>query len=136
MTTEQPGASPALSDQLGPLPKRLRECADEVMEFPHPSACDHLHTAHALMRHAADVVERLRIALRFYAGGHHYNTDDDEEFDTVSGEPQNWLCSGLDDSATMIEDGGVARLALRGINADWTDGNDDFAPEPIEGEEA
>ena len=64
MTTEQPGASPALSDQLGPLPKRLRECAEEVMEFPHPSACDHLHTAHALMRHAADVVERLRQALR------------------------------------------------------------------------
>lgn len=106
------------------------------MEFPHPSACDHLHTAHNLMRHAADVVERLRVALHFYAGGHHYNTDDDEEFDTVSGEPQNWLCSGREDSATMIEDGGVARLALRGINADWTDGNDDFAPEPIEGEEA
>lgn len=126
----------ASSAELGPLPNRLRECADEVMEFPHPSACDHLHLAHALMRQAADVIERLRIALRFYAHGDHYNLEDSEDFDSVSGEPQNWLCSGLDDSATMIEDGTVARLALQGVAADWTDGGDDFTPQPIEGEEA
>lgn len=46
-----------------PLTKRLCESADEVMEFPHPSACDHLHDAAALMREASDEIERLRTAL-------------------------------------------------------------------------
>jgi multidrug efflux pump subunit AcrA (membrane-fusion protein) len=63
--------------------------------------------------------ERLRVALRFYARGQHYNLDDSEDFDSVSGEPRNWLCSGLDDSTTMIEDGEVARFALRGEPINW-----------------
>jgi hypothetical protein len=54
-------------------------------------------------------------ALRFYAHGHHYNIDDDhQQFDTVSGEPQNWLFSERDDDCTMIEDGSIARAALCG----------------------
>jgi hypothetical protein len=42
------------------LAERLRECADEVMEFPHPSHCDHLHDAASLMREAASEVEAAR----------------------------------------------------------------------------
>ncbi|MBR8509620.1 hypothetical protein [Burkholderia cenocepacia] len=54
-------------------------------------------------------------ALRFYANGHHYTIDDDhQQFDTVSGEPQNWLCSERDDDCTMIEDGSIAKAALQG----------------------
>jgi hypothetical protein len=54
-------------------------------------------------------------ALRFYAHGHHYNIDSDhQQFDTVSGEPQNWLFSERDDDCTMIEDGSIARAALCG----------------------
>lgn len=78
--------------------------------------------------------EQLRVALRFYARGKHYHTDEAEEFDTVSGEPQNWLCSGLDDSTTMIEDGRIARFALQGETINWIDGGEDETPQPIEGE--
>jgi hypothetical protein len=54
-------------------------------------------------------------ALRFYAHRHHYNIDSDhQQFDTVSGEPQNWLFSERDDDCTMIEDGSIAKAALCG----------------------
>ncbi|EGD06621.1 hypothetical protein B1M_00545 [Burkholderia sp. TJI49] len=54
-------------------------------------------------------------ALRFYANGHHYAIDNDhQQFDTVSGEPQNWLFSERDDDTTMIEDGSIAKAALCG----------------------
>ncbi|MCS6455983.1 hypothetical protein NX868_10455 [Burkholderia thailandensis] len=54
-------------------------------------------------------------ALRFYANGRHFNIDEDhQQFDTVSGEPQNWLCSERDDDCTMIEDGSIAKAALCG----------------------
>ncbi|WP_321810122.1 hypothetical protein [Burkholderia sp. BCC1985] len=54
-------------------------------------------------------------ALRFYANEHHFHIDrDHQDFDTVSGEPQNWLCSERDDDCTMIEDGSIARAALCG----------------------
>lgn len=76
----------------------------------------------------------LRTALRFYARGQHYHLDEREEFDTVSGEPQNWLCSGLEESATMVEDGRVALFALQGIDSNWRDGDDDNTPLPVEGE--
>jgi hypothetical protein len=45
------------------LVQRLRESADEVMKFPHPSQCDHLHIAHHVMRESADEIERLRAQL-------------------------------------------------------------------------
>jgi len=76
----------------------------------------------------------LRTALRFYARGEHYNTDPAEEFDTVSGEPGNWLYSGLEDSTTGIEDGGIASLALRGEFLNFQADGEDFTPDPIDGE--
>ena len=75
-------------------------------------------------------IARLRTALRFYARGEHYQLDEAEEFDTVSGEPTNWLCSGREDSTTMVENGRVAKLALEGVTPDWTDGDKDCAPQP------
>jgi recombinational DNA repair protein RecR len=42
------------------LQDKLRESADEVMAFPHPSQCDHLHSAYRLMREAADTIDRLQ----------------------------------------------------------------------------
>lgn len=87
-------------------------------------------------RAGAAVTEGMLQALRFYARGEHYITDDDEEFDTVSGEPDNWLCSGLENSSTMIEDGGIARSALQGKPLKWMSGDEDQTPQPIEGERA
>lgn len=79
-------------------------------------------------------INRLRIALRFYARGYHYHLDETEDFDTVSGEPQNWLSSGIEDSTTMIEDGRVALFALQGKDLNWKDGDEDSTPQPVEGE--
>ena len=78
--------------------------------------------------------ERLRVALRFYANGHHSVVDDREDFDTVNGEPQSWLCSGREDSQTMIENGGIARLALLCEDINWIYGWEDLTPQPIAGE--
>ncbi|SAL20187.1 hypothetical protein AWB70_01016 [Caballeronia cordobensis] len=69
-------------------------------------------------------------ALRFYANGDHFSIDEDHhEFDTVSGEPQNFLFSLRNDDCTMIEDGGIARAVLRGNMSDFEE-----PPEPVEGE--
>ena len=83
---------------------------------------------------ALDEIARLRTGLRFYARGEHFNVDRAEEFDTVSGEPQNWLFSGVDGSTTMIEDGEIARRYLMDIAINWIDGDDDETPQPIDGE--
>lgn len=48
---------------MSDLAANLRESADEVQSFPHPSDCDHLHVAFKVMRDAADEIERLRAAL-------------------------------------------------------------------------
>ncbi|WP_186308506.1 hypothetical protein [Paraburkholderia sp. BCC1885] len=69
-------------------------------------------------------------ALRFYAHSHHFNIDaDHQQFDTVSGEPQNWLMSEKDDDCTMIEDGSVAKAVLLGGLPGFEE-----PTEPIEGE--
>lgn len=69
-------------------------------------------------------------ALRFYAHGHHYSIDDDHQsFDTVSGEPVNWMFSEKADDATMLEDGGIARAVLTGRSAAFEE-----PIEPVEGE--
>lgn len=61
---------------------------------------------------AADEIERLRAALKFYADGYHFNLSDDTAWDTVSGEPQNWWC---DEAGTAtVEDGSIAAMTLRG----------------------
>lgn len=73
-------------------------------------------------------------ALRFYANGDHLIIDEQQDFDTCSGEPQNWLMSQKDDDTTMLEDGTIARVALLGGGLDWKDGDEDTQSKPIPGE--
>lgn len=53
---------------------------------------------------------RLLAALRFYADGHHFIQHDSDAWETVSGEPQNFL----EDQANTatVEDGSVAKAAI------------------------
>lgn len=117
------------------LPRKLLDvaCRVRVSETLHRD--DELidQGAHAL-KAALDEIALLRTALRFYARGEHYHLDDAEEWGTVSGEPQNWLMSGQENSASMVETGQVAGMALRGVAVDWIDGDDDETPQPVEGE--
>lgn len=90
----------------------------------------------AAARAALEEIAALRTALRFYARREHYLLDEAEEFDTVSGEPQNWLMSGQENSQTMVENGQIARFALQGVAVNWIDGDDDETPKPIDGEQS
>lgn len=64
-------------------------------------------------------IENLRRALRFYADGEHFIKSDDNTWDTVSGEPQNYWC---DEAGTAtVEDGSIARLALSGQSVQFED---------------
>ena len=84
----------------------------------------------AMAAEAVALPQPVLDALRFYANGHHFNIDEDhQQFDTVSGEPQNWLFSERDDDCTMIEDGRIAKAVLQGIAALFEE-----PPPPIEGE--
>ena len=61
------------------------------------------------------VIERLAMftrALKFYADKEHMSGTEWEKWDSVTGEPPNWRCPP-DDRPMMIEDGGIARSALR-----------------------
>lgn len=49
-------------------------------------------------------------ALEFYANGDHLIFSDENEWDTVSGEPQNWLCDAAGTAA--VETGCFAKAAL------------------------
>lgn len=117
------------------LPRKLLDvaCRIRVRESLHRD--DELvdQGAHAL-KAALDEIALLRTALRFYARGEHYHLDESEEFDTVSGEPPNWLMSGREDSATMVENGQVAKFALEGVAVNWIDGDDDETPQPLDTE--
>lgn len=54
----------------------------------------------------------LRQALQFYADGNHFLPVDRDAWDSVSGEPPNFL---EDEANTvLVEDGTVAKLALAG----------------------
>lgn len=56
-----------------------------------------------------------REALQFYADGNHFNiSGDPSAWDTTSGEPNNFWCDEAG-TATM-EDGTVAKMALRGMS--------------------
>ena len=58
----------------------------------------------------AALIERLDGALEWYAAGQHFHCDG---WDTVSGEPTNWLHDvDHDDKVAMVEDGYIARKAL------------------------
>lgn len=77
----------------------------------------------AIAAERAEVV-RLRECLQWYADGKHFILDDD--WDTVSGEPQNWL-NGPESG--MIEDGGVARTVLDG--GYMVEGDEEIICEPM-----
>jgi hypothetical protein len=117
------------------LPRKLLDvaCRVRVSETLHRDDDLIDQGAHAL-KAALDEIAMLRTALRFYGRGEHYHLDESEEFDSVSGEPQNWLCSGREDSTTMVENGRVAKLALEGTPCNWIDGDEDKTPLPLAGE--
>ena len=57
-------------------------------------------------------IQTLRTALQWYADGEHFNKADPDQWDTVSGEPQNWWC---DEAGTAtVEDGSIAKMTLAG----------------------
>lgn len=61
---------------------------------------------------AAEEIESLRAALKWYADGKHFGKADPDAWDTVSGEPPNWWC---DEAGTaMVEDGSLAGMVLAG----------------------
>ena len=75
----------------------------------------------------------LRQALRFYGNGDHWITEgqSQSEWDTCSGEPQNWWWrENPNDDAEGVEDGRIAAMALRGEAINW-DGEE---PKVVEGE--
>lgn len=79
----------------------------------------------AELRARAEAAERdaarLKRGLDFYARGCHFDKGDDADWDTVSGEPQNFWC---DDHGSTVEDGSIAKRFLEG----WDDDpNDDEA---------
>lgn len=69
-------------------------------------------------------VGRLKAALKWYADGNHFVLDDD--WDTVSGEPQNWL---MGPESGMVEDGGIARTVLDGGH--MVEGDDEVIAEAL-----
>jgi hypothetical protein len=56
-------------------------------------------------------------ALKFYSKGKHfeYVGKSDNEPETVSGEPSNIECGGCDDCSFTLENGGIARAALKEV---------------------
>ena len=73
---------------------------------------DGSHDLHARCLSAADEIESLRLALKWYADGEHFSMAVQDAWDTVSGEPQNWWA---DEAGTaMVEDGTLAGMVLSG----------------------
>jgi hypothetical protein len=63
----------------------------------------------------ADLVKEnamLREGLQYYADRRHFMLGDEDAWDTVSGEPQNFWCDEA--GAATVEDGTVAAMALFG----------------------
>ena len=88
-----------------------------VIESPWPAAEHWKYLAEQEREHAEQVAAPasglLRIiieALEFYASGSHFMPSDKDEWDTVSGEPQNWLYGENADAG--VEDGQIAMAAL------------------------
>lgn len=139
----------ALAVHPGALPEGAESLTDDrIDEIAQPFLCigdgdtehdsiDWRGFARALLAHplrSVPVAEAVAIpqaildALRFYAHCHHYNIDH-QQYDTVSGEPQNWLFSEREGDCTMIEDGSVAKAALQGEALAFEE-----PLEPVEGE--
>ncbi|RWU21264.1 hypothetical protein DM813_18930 [Pseudomonas alkylphenolica] len=73
-------------------------------------------------------VERLRVALKFYADRDHFSEDMGSDWDNVSGEPANILWH--EDEAWFVEDGSIARAALS-TNAEPAPSSDGFSAEQM-----
>ena len=105
-------------------------CEDSVGDGDLIEEAEYVRVGVQNVARAPEVPQSVIDALRFYAHGHHYNIDENhQQFDTVSGEPVNWLHSERDDDCTMIEDGGIAKAALCGGIQGFEE-----PTEPIEGE--
>lgn len=89
----------------------------------------------SVSRAQAPAQATLLQALRFYARRKHLVIDEEhQEMDQVSGEPANWLCSHREGDTTMLEDGSIARMALRGEQVHWGDLGEASAPQPLDDE--
>jgi len=62
-------------------------------------------------------VAALRRCLQFYADGVHFMLSAPEEWDTVTGEPQNFWCDAA--GTATVEDGSLAKMALEGKPIAW-----------------
>jgi len=130
--------------------QRMREAADRIEAggeareracthgSASASACEgapaHARTSASDTEVAEFEVSLLRAALRFYANRQHLALDEDDEFDSVSGEPGNWLACGRNESTTMVENGWVAKRALQGLAVSWIENGEVAEPPPVEGE--
>ena len=72
------------------------------------------HIAALKVMEAADEIERLRKGLQYYADGSHMMLNEPGEWDTVSGEPQNFYCDNA--GTATIEDGSIAKMILQGYS--------------------
>jgi hypothetical protein len=100
----------------GPLTKEdLDACWSELPGYAWRRAVAAAPTAGAATTRedAKDArITMLENALSYYADGHHLILAEPDAWDTVSGEPMNFLC---DEAGTAtVEDGTVAKLALAG----------------------
>lgn len=112
---------PSLVRELVGHVKQLQEAAMRNVKpwedtFPPtllPSYIKRIESADAEQQPAPDVA-RLVEALEFYAKGEHFTPYEPDQWDTVSGEPLNFLHhdDGADGSAGFVENGSIAKAAL------------------------
>jgi chromosome segregation ATPase len=77
------------------LAQRAIACADEVMGFPHPSHCDHLHDASAVLRELAGEIERLRKLEAEWAALSQDDGKAEREIERLSSELDHFKNSGI-----------------------------------------
>lgn len=94
---------------FGLLPDECRTCAAERESRYFRKLADWCERELSAMTKERDA---LRAGLQFYADGDHFYRADPSAWDTVSGEPPNWL----DDEAgtASVEDGSIAKMVLNG----------------------
>lgn len=100
-------------DTLRALVERLRASGAEVLAFPHPSACDHLHDANGVMQEAATVIERFaqQMATEYDLQALMKCADEATSLafrdPAVNGDPINWGDFACVSAETYVnEDGG------------------------------
>ncbi|MGB3290986.1 MAG: hypothetical protein WBA83_17065 [Burkholderiaceae bacterium] len=109
---EAANSLPALLDHIDAQTTQIAEYKRILAGLPQ-DAIDGGWTAAGIRAYAKRQeaeIARLREALQFYADQDHFIISDDDAWDTVSGEPQNYFC---DEAGTAtVEDGSIARAAL------------------------